>query len=153
MTSARLTINLGLAKTGTSSLQSFFQCNNMSAVHYRGCKSGLKMGFCADAVTQFLLRHWQRPYHRLNKMAQPGQLERKFIEETGYRILTEINEPAACSPAGCTSGLAGFISSSESSCVAVTSRAVGAARSQLHRRRRHLAREYVLHTHTYFTLH
>lgn len=107
MTSANLTINLGLAKTGTISLQSFFECNQMSAVHYKGCNSGMSGGFCADALTHFLLKRWQKPYKRLNKEAKPGQFEREFMEETGHSIFTEINEPASCDRTGCMSMLAG----------------------------------------------
>ena len=45
-----LVINLGIAKTGTSSLQAFFECNGWRAVHNTGC--GGKR--CYSAVRSFL---------------------------------------------------------------------------------------------------
>jgi hypothetical protein len=68
MTTARrypLTINLGLGKSGTTSLHRFFMCNGWQSSHYNGCNArdftgkALHGHLCADAVTSFLQNTWQ----------------------------------------------------------------------------------------------
>ena len=60
-----LTINLGLGKSGTTSLHRFFMCNGWRSSHYNGCNARsftgkpLRGHLCADAVMTFLHSTWQ----------------------------------------------------------------------------------------------
>lgn len=97
-----LTINLGLGKTGTTTLHEFFRCNGWRSAHYRGCNArsftGTKLRgrLCADAVTTFLQSTWQD----MLKHAPPSN-EELFRNATSSRshqfdVYAQIDDGITC---------------------------------------------------------
>ena len=59
ISSNRLVINLGIAKTGTTSLAMYFKCNNWSVAHDMNCGSSQR---CSDGVIDFLQNFQKRNF-------------------------------------------------------------------------------------------
>ena len=76
-----LTINLGVTKTGTTSLHEYFVCNGWRSAHWRGC--GTARRFCASAVLSWLLA----PFDATE--ALPTSVQRRLI---GRRANASANE-------------------------------------------------------------
>jgi len=67
-----LVINLGIAKTGTSSLNTYFECSGWRAVHNLGC-NGKR---CFSAVRSFLE---DVPYNAGRKVRSSSPLHFKYL--------------------------------------------------------------------------
>lgn len=100
-----LVVNLGLAKTGTTSLREFFRCSNWSRiVHDWGCGPNRDKQ-CADLIIDFLQSNaWrgaQRNRSRLDAYGHSATsadtLERRFRSIMGpFDAFTEVNQARQC---------------------------------------------------------
>ena len=104
-------INLGVCKSGTSSLHEFFLCNGWRSVHDTGCgdprrRSAVVRPFgCDEELTAFVARHHlcsEVPWLRSkcftpNKTSSTAVLEARFRQEMGgFEVYAELNNAFAC---------------------------------------------------------
>ena len=91
-----LVLNLGIFKSGTTSLQQFFKCNGWKASHNMDCGAER----CSSALYRFLeSRHWLSPGpHPVLTAHKAANEEKAFRQIMGpYDVHAELNHASDCS--------------------------------------------------------